>query len=387
LLLLSFTASAQLKVFQNGSIAFGSTTAPSNGEKHHFSGSAVFAASPLFPSSNGSSAFIRGNDNFSAAGNPDYSWLGDGLTGLFHPSANAIGLSIGGTEKLRLDNSAFSVTGNTKINGTLRLDGWSDILMDWTNGYCCAMPVIYPENDWYMQLGTPNKWIGLGYISHLSCKQSITFVSDQNFKQNINHNVSDVYERLMKLQPASYNFKPTLFTGAPPDQVTELCNRKQYGLIAQEVMVHFPELVEKDAATNSYGLNYIGLIPMLIEAVKVQHSRIDSLQRQLTHAGTSAGHPDASARNAGATASENSYLKPVASHPFNVATTINYVVNEKSASASVLIFDLNGKLLKTVKASGGSLSLPAGELQPGMYYYSLVVNNTEADTKKLILTE
>ena len=51
---------------------------------------------------------------------------------------------------------------------------------------------------------------------------------------------------------------------------------------------------------------------------------------------------------------------------------------------------MTGKLLKThtLSTSGnGTLTIHANEFAPGMYYYSLIVNDKEIDTKKMILTE
>jgi len=52
---------------------------------------------------------------------------------------------------------------------------------------------------------------------------------------------------------------------------------QQIGLIAQDVEAVFPDLV----ATDSLGiknLNYVGLIPVLIESIKEQQQKIDSLK-------------------------------------------------------------------------------------------------------------
>jgi hypothetical protein len=35
----------------------------------------------------------------------------------------------------------------------------------------------------------------------------------------------------------------------------------------------------------------------------------------------------------------------------------------------------------------GGLQISSGELMPGMYFYTLLVNGEEVDTKKMILTE
>jgi hypothetical protein len=51
---------------------------------------------------------------------------------------------------------------------------------------------------------------------------------------------------------------------------------------------------------------------------------------------------------------------------------------------------MNGKLLKTIpiKIPGkGSVIITSNGLPAGMYYYTLVVNDNEVDTKKMILTQ
>lgn len=79
---LSTIMSAQIKVFSGGSISYGSTTAPSSGEKHKFTGNVVISSSPT---NTASTAYIRGNAGFSSATTPEYTWLGNDQTGFFHP--------------------------------------------------------------------------------------------------------------------------------------------------------------------------------------------------------------------------------------------------------------------------------------------------------------
>ena len=51
---------------------------------------------------------------------------------------------------------------------------------------------------------------------------------------------------------------------------------------------------------------------------------------------------------------------------------------------------MNGTLKKTIVLNGKgevNTTINAKELIAGMYYYTLVIDNTEVDTKKMILTE
>ena len=69
-------------------------------------------------------------------------------------------------------------------------------------------------------------------------------------------------------------------------------------------------------------------------------------------------------------------------------TTIKYRLPKNCNNAAILIFDLNGKLLKTYPLNNLSeLQIKANEFIPGMYHYSLICNNNEVDTKRMIITE
>ena len=78
-------------------------------------------------------------------------------------------------------------------------------------------------------------------------------------------------------------------------------------------------------------------------------------------------------------------------NPFNAATTIKYHLVNMNNNASILLFDMSGTLMKTYKLNDGNkdseLQISAGELKAGMYYYSLVIDEKEIDTKKMILTK
>lgn len=70
----------------------------------------------FFGSGHISKAFIRGNSSFSTATTPDYTWWGNDQTGLFHPAADIIGFSIGGTENMRITGSGIGI-GTSNLQG------------------------------------------------------------------------------------------------------------------------------------------------------------------------------------------------------------------------------------------------------------------------------
>lgn len=67
---------------------------------------------------------IQGNKqlqlgNSTLASKPDLAFDGDGNTGLFSPAADALAITTGGTERLRVDNIQTHVQQNLKVDGTI----------------------------------------------------------------------------------------------------------------------------------------------------------------------------------------------------------------------------------------------------------------------------
>jgi hypothetical protein len=172
-------------------------------------------------------------------------------------------------------------TGNTRhlINGNIRFDNWTDVLLDWQSGWCCGTPTLYPEKSWYFQLGNSTHFLGDAYITHLMYKLPSTKFSDSSIKLNINYNLA-TFANFKQLRPVSFKFKDTFFSGLPQVLKDSFCGKIQYGFIAQDVLSIFPELVELDTSTGLLGINYDEFIPLIIDGIKNQQYSIDSLREQ-----------------------------------------------------------------------------------------------------------
>jgi hypothetical protein len=57
-------------------------------------------------------------------------------------------------------------------------------------------------------------------------------------------------------------------------------NKTMIGYLAQDVQKLFPELVREDK-DGYLSLDYMGLIPILVEAIKVQKLQIEQLQKKV----------------------------------------------------------------------------------------------------------
>ena len=78
----------------------------------------------------------------------------------------------------------------------------------------------------------------------------------------------------MKLKGVSYNYKTEEF------KEKEFPKGRHYGLIAQEVEKVVPEIVQEDEHGEKT-IAYSELIPLLVEAIKQQQSKIEDLQNQI----------------------------------------------------------------------------------------------------------
>lgn len=77
-------------------------------------------------------------------------------------------------------------------------------------------------------------------------------------------------------------------------------------------------------------------------------------------------------------------------NPFSQTTVVKCFVPQGSQNASLLVFDLNGSLKKsfTINDKGMvNITINGNQLVSGMYYYTLLIDGQEIDTKKMILTE
>lgn len=94
--------------------------------------------------------------------------------------------------------------------------------------------------------------------------------SDRRYKQNI-ADLPHPLEMLLGLRGVSYEWRQDILD-------TKFAAGKQLGFIAQEVEKIFPELVGADSKGYK-SVNYIGIIPVVVEAVKAQNQRMETLSK------------------------------------------------------------------------------------------------------------
>jgi N-acetylneuraminic acid mutarotase len=130
---------------------------------------------------------------------------------------------------------------------------------------------------------TPSGNVGIGttsppteklqVIGNILASGTIT-PSDVRYKKNIQP-LGNALAKLRQLNGVTY----TLNSAAFPEW--NFSNQLQYGLIAQEVEKVFPEMVHTISDKGYKGVDYVKLIPVLLESIKEQQAQIDLLMRKI----------------------------------------------------------------------------------------------------------
>lgn len=398
LLALTTSINAQIKIFPGGSVTYGATSTGLSA-KHHFVGN--FLAVTSSSNTTSGAALIRGNSGNTSAASPEYTWLGNDQTGLFHPATDVIGFTIGGNEAMRIYSNKKLFIGTQPNTGSPWLDGQltisnptandqvlvinHNVNADWKGALTCNLTRTNSTTYGVNLSGTTNFYVaGAGWIY----SQGNYLGSDINIKDDIK-TIDSATVKLNQLKGVVYKLKK------------EKQNPSIYGTVAKEYMGVIAQDVEKVAPQavktvhdGTKAVSYEMLVGLLIEGFKEQSAKVAQLESDLNaccakNGGKTTQRTINSSNDNSSNINNQSYLFQNKPNPFNKETIIEYNIVEEG-TASILLFDMNGKLIKTisVKIPGqGSVIINAKDLNAGMYYYSLIVNDKEIDTKKMIITE
>ena len=176
----------------------------------------------------------------------------------------------------------------------------------------------------------------------------------------------------------------------------------RYGLMANEVMNMFPELVDIDDEGNTY-INYLELIPIMISAIRELYQTLEQNGLQFglresyenymraVHSDSLTDSNSASKRhnNSIGNTIDSAVLYQNSPNPFSSATSVEYYIPSSATSAALYVFNLIGELQRTYPINNtgrNAVRIDCVGLNAGMYIYSLVVDGQVVDTKRMILT-
>ena len=218
-----------------------------------------------------------------------------------------------------------------------------------------------------------------------------TSVSSTNSSSPINHISQLVPLKFSAAIPVPLNYGETasINTLTPIDDLG-LIAKDHYGFSLLEFSQYYPELVNYDVNNKAY-VNYTELIPILVQAIKDLSARVESLEAA---AGINGNDSNPSFAPMKTNISSNLMLTECTLYqntpnPFTERTQIRFDIPQSKNNAYICIYDLQGTLKKQLRADAaqGYVVLEASSLTPGMYLYSLIVDNKEIDTKRMILSK
>jgi len=135
-----------------------------------------------------------------------------------------------------------------------------------------------------------------------------------------------------------------------------------------------------------YSIDYMSFVPILVAAMQEQNKKIKDLEDKIKDKSVT----EKSADEEDLLKSEKSMLGRNKPNPFNENTTIEYYLPSTIQNATLYVYDLQGKQLKSINVTEreyGYITIYGSELQPGIYNYSLIADGQIVGIEKMILTD
>ncbi len=294
--------------------------------------------------------------------------------------------------------------------------------------------------------GTISQWAGVfqydvNFNGNGYYNGNVYMWSDSKLKDSIN-NITNALKLLTQINPKTYIFNASMYP------FMNFPSGKQYGILADQLSSIIPEITTNytypkklDCSGNILNpavtykcLNYTGLIPITIQAVKeldsantVLKGRIDSLKKVVMSydsiknivAGFTSKFDSLEAMiNRCCTQNQNArtsqpgntnnsstqgnvqyveldmanaiILNQNDPNPFAEETDITYYLPETVGTATIMFYDNNGVVIKAVQLQSkgnGTLHVFASNLSSGIYTYALIADGKLIDTKKMMKTK
>ena len=167
----------------------------------------------------------------------------------------------GASGNLRVGND-LTVDASTLVRGNLNVLGENIGMSAWSHILSSGDIHIRPTGNLYLITGSTTiisrSLNGSGNLRVEGTANGNTFtnLSDRRLKENIENISQNDKDKVLQLVPKTYNM------------IDDDKKSKRYGLIAQEVEELYPELVNTNETDGMKSMNYIELIPLLLEQIK-----------------------------------------------------------------------------------------------------------------------
>lgn len=218
-----------------------------------------------------------------SASDPSITNTGDTNTGIFFPAADTIAFTEGGVEAARIDSS-----GNFLVGATSQLDGTGQTLSTSGRSSSCTFAIQAENGAGYnarifMQCpGVDNAYVTYQrstnrLFASVTAENSGPYVSSNgtswttNSDERLKTDIVDIQyglDAVLALSPKQYKYKTS--------------EKVALGLIAQEAIKVIPEIVDvPNDPELMMGIEYNGVIPVLVKAIQEQQTMIKALEAKI----------------------------------------------------------------------------------------------------------
>lgn len=226
-------------------------------------------------------------------------------------------------------------------------------------------------------------------------------IADSKVEKDIKP-ISNALDIINQIAPKQFTIEATQYpTLALPS------GKASFGFVAQELEKVLPSLISEvpvdENKTNGKdyetvkGINYMEMIPILVQALKEQQAQINSQQNQIRALLAKDNRSnDLSFIEKEALTTINIQLSDAdvillqqnVPNPGDRFTAIGFNIPTVVKSASLLFANVEGKLIKTVNITArgkGIFNLNTSGLSKGVYTYTLVADGKTIDTKQMVI--
>lgn len=169
-----------------------------------------------------------------------------------------------------------------QISGVTRLDpagsGHTDLILDNTGYYGGA--ALRPEANNASNIGTSTK-----AFKQVWAYDIVNLNSDKKQKENIRE-IDSALVKINKIKGIKFDLKKEYSIPEDADdklkEKLEKDRKNKFGFVAQDLEKVVPEAVVYDEETDVYGINYMEMVPLLVEALKEQQEQIEELEKRLS---------------------------------------------------------------------------------------------------------
>ena len=220
---------------------------------------------------------------------------------------------------------------------------------------------------------------------------SVNTSSDSRLKKDTRQIENGSLDKIMEMNTVRYHLKnPEVNTWNSTekhylyDPDSPILKQEHFGLIAQELMTIYPELVT-EGSDGYYSVNYLEIVPLLIKSIQELKAEVDELKGMNAEKTIERNLTNISGIN-----SEEAVLFQNNPNPFSESTYVRCFVPTSVNDAAIFIYNMNGEQIEklSIRERGNvSISINGYKLEAGMYLYSLITDGCLIDTKRMVLTK